>query len=71
MKKNVFSLEEKRDKEFSFEPLETTEQGMYLNEAELRAYIIKRTNVSPAIVEMVLTAEIEYLTKAGLIRVEE
>ena len=74
-KSNVVSLESHRkvneEEEFKFQPLEDNELGVLLDDDERVRYITKITGVTSDLVELILTADMDYLVLCGVAVIHE
>lgn len=64
------SISEEDLSQFKFETAIDDEQGVHVNEKELRKYVALKVGVTESVVEDVINAELEYLERCGIVLAE-
>lgn len=64
------SISEEDLSQFKFETVIDDEQGVHVNEEELRKYVALKVGVTEGVVDAVINAELEYLERCGIVLAE-
>lgn len=64
------SISEEDLSQFKFETTIDDEQGVHVDEEELRRYVALKVGVSEKVIDDIIDAELEYLERCGIVTVE-